>query len=127
MFIDKDSITINGMNMGKYLVSAEYQFNKLWGQDSGRNLAGEQSGTLLGVFPKFVLYFKKLYKNELENIVPILDSQIQNFRYYDPNKKSYITITTYTGDYTIKNNHIVNNINGKNEAFQVSFIATKKR
>ncbi len=39
MFVDKDSIIINGVSMGKYIVQAEYQYNKLWASDSGRNLA----------------------------------------------------------------------------------------
>lgn len=39
MFIDKDSIIINNVSMGQYLVEAKYGFNKLWSSDSGRNLA----------------------------------------------------------------------------------------
>ena len=38
MFIDKNSIVINGINMGQYLVQASFGYNKLWGSDSGRNL-----------------------------------------------------------------------------------------
>lgn len=123
MFIDKDSIMINNVSFGQYLVSVEYQYNKLWGSDSGRNLAGEQTGTLLGIFPKFILSFRKLTKTELEEIIPILDSASQNFTYYDPNKKTTITIETYTGDYNFSNNKA----NGKNSDFQISFIARKAR
>ena len=39
MFLDKNSIMINGISMGQYLTKAEYQYNKLWANDSGRNLA----------------------------------------------------------------------------------------
>lgn len=39
MFIDKDSIIIDGISMGQYLVQAQYDYNKLWSQDTGRNLA----------------------------------------------------------------------------------------
>ena len=45
MFVNKDSIIINNISMGQYLVQADYEYNKLWGNDSGRNLAGEQTGT----------------------------------------------------------------------------------
>lgn len=41
MFINANSITINGINMGQYLLSAKYEYNKLWGNDTGRNLAGK--------------------------------------------------------------------------------------
>ena len=47
MFIDKDSIMRNGVNMGKYLTQADFEYNKLWSSDSGRNLAGTQKGTLV--------------------------------------------------------------------------------
>lgn len=126
MFIDKNSIIINGVNMGQYLVEAKYQYNKLWGSDSGRNLAGVQSGTLIGIFVKLILQFRKLTKAELEVIVPILDSASQTVTYYDPNKKANTTITTYTGDYEVTNKTRISN-NRKNEGFSCSFIAVRKR
>lgn len=126
MFIDKNSIIINSISMGQYLVEAKYQFNKLWASDSGRNLAGVQSGTLIGIFPKLILQFRKLTKAELEIIVPILDSANQTVTYYDPFKKASTTMTTYTGDYEISNKQIING-NSKNEGFSCSFIAVSKR
>ena len=126
MFLDKDSIMINNISMGQYLVEAKYGYNKLWSSDSGRNLAGTQSGTLLGIFPKLILQFRKLTKSELEIIVPILDAANQTVTYYDPNKKSNVTITTYTGDYEIVNKQIISG-NTKNEGFSCSFISVSKR
>lgn len=89
-------------------------------------LAGTQSGTLIGIFPKLVVQFRRLTKAELEIIVPILDSVRQTVTYYDPNKKTNVTMTTYTGDYEIVNKHIVSG-NAKNEGFSCSFIATSRR
>lgn len=126
MFVDKNSIIINGINIGQYLVEAKYGYNKLWASDSGRNLAGVQSGTLIGIFPKLILQFRKLTKAELELIVPILDSAYQTVTYYDPNKKANYTMTTYTGDYEVVNKQIING-NAKNEGFSISFIAVRKR
>ena len=126
MFVNRNSIIINGVNMGQYLVEAKYGYNKLWSKDSGRNLAGTQSGTLVGIFPKLVLQFRKLTKSELEIIVPILDSAAQTVTYYDPNKKANVTMTTYTGDYEVVNKHIISG-NVKNEGFSCSFIAIRKR
>ena len=126
MFIDKNSITINGVNMGQYIVEAKFNYPKLWASDSGRNLAGVMTGTLIGVFPKLILQFRKLTKAELEVIVPILDSARQTVTYYDPNKKNNVTMTTYTGDYEITNKYIIGN-NRKNEGFSCSFISTRKR
>ena len=125
MFIDKDSLIVNGINLGRYIVQATYSYNKLWSNDSGRNLAGVQSGTLIGIFPKIVVQFRKLTQTELETLTPILDSARQTVQYYDPNKKAMTTMTTYTGDYEIVNKGIVGHV--KNEGFQISFIATKRR
>lgn len=131
MFIDKNSIQIkvgsgSYVNMGQYLTEAKYQYNKLWSSDSGRNLAGKQSGTLVGIFPKLILQFRKLTKAELEVIIPILDASRQTVKYYDPNKKTTKEITTYTGDYEIVNKLIIGN-SRKNEGFSCSFIATDRR
>ena len=122
MFVDKDSIVINGISMGKYLVQADYEYNKLWASDSGRNLAGKQTGTLIGVFPKIVLQFRSLSKEELHLIAPILDSARQTVQYYDDNKGAMIEMQTYTGDWKITNRNI-----SKNEGFSCSFISIGKR
>ena len=125
MFINKDSLIVNGINLGKYIVQATYSYNKLWSNDSGRNLAGVQSGTLIGIFPKIVVQFRKLTQTELETLAPVLDSARQTVQYYDPNKKAMTTMTTYTGDYEVINKGIIGHI--KNEGFQISFISTKRR
>ncbi len=125
MFINPNSLIVNNINLGKYIVEARYGYNKLWSSDSGRNLAGTQSGTLIGIFPKIVVQFRKLTQSELELLTPILDSARQTVQYYDPNKKAMTTMTTYTGDYEVINKGIIGHI--KNEGFQISFISTKRR
>ena len=125
MFIDKNSLIVNNINLGNYIVEARYSYNKLWSSDSGRNLAGTQSGTLIGIFPKIIVQFRKLTQTELETLVPVLDSVRQTVQYYDPNKKAMTTMTTYTGDYEVINKGIIGHI--KNEGFQISFISTKRR
>lgn len=132
MFIDKDSIQVktpgmeNYISLGQYLVEARYGYNKLWAQDSGRNLAGVMSGTLVGIFPKLILEFGRLTKTQLEILVPILDSPSQKVKYYDPNKKEIVIMDTYTGDYEISNKGIING-NRKNGGFNCSFISIRKR
>lgn len=122
MFIDKDSVIINGISMGQYCVEAKFGYNKLWSSDSGRNLAGTQSGTLIGIFPKIILQFRILSKEELNIIAPILDSSNQTVQYYDPNKNEKITMTTYTGDWELTNRGI-----NQNQGFSCSFISIRKR
>lgn len=133
MFIDKDSIQIqtSGMasplSLGKYLTEAKYGYNKLWaGNDSGRNLKGDATGTLIGIFVKIVLQFRPLNKTEVELLAPILDSARQSLTYYDPVKKANVTMNTYSGDYEITDKNIIDGM-FKNEGFSCSFIAVSKR
>lgn len=131
MFIDKNSIQIKYGNnayvsMGEYLLEAKYGYNKLWSDDSGRNLAGSMTGSLKGIFPKLILHFRKLTPNEFKPISKMLDYKSQTVKYYDPNKEAYVEMQTYTGDYEITNKDIVDE-NTPNEDFNVSFIAVRKR
>lgn len=126
MFLNRNSIVINGVNMGQYIVEAKYGFNKLWSSDSGRNLAGSMIGTLVGIFPKITLQFRKLTKSEVELLAPILDSAYQTTRYYDPNKKAMVTMSTYSGDWVLSNKSIIDE-NRKTEGFDWSVISTRKR
>ena len=114
------------VGMGQYLVEAKYGFNKLWASDSGRNLAGVMSGTLVGIFPKLILQFGRLNKTEMELIAPILDASAQSVKYYDPSKKTTVTMDTYTGDWENTNKQIISG-NRTNEGFSCSFIAIRKR
>lgn len=122
MYVDKNSIIINGISMGQYLVEATFSYPKLWASDSGRNLAGKMTGTLIGIFPKLILQFRPLTKEELNTIAPILDSAYQEVTYYDVNKNKKITMTTYTGDWELTNKNL-----NQNEGFSCSFISTEKR
>lgn len=126
LFIEKNSIVINGISMGQYIVEAKYEYHKLWAPDSGRNLAGAQTGTLIGIFPKIILQFKSLTRNEFEFLIPILDGPRQTVTYYDPSKKQNITMETYSGEYEILNRHIITDTT-KNKGFSCSFISIRKR
>ena len=122
MYIDENSVIINGVSMGQYIVEAKFSYPKLFASDSGRNLAGKMTGTLIGVFPKLVLQFRPLTREELNIIAPILDSANQSVTYYDPNKNKNITMTTYTGDWEITNTSL-----NQNKGFSCSFISIEKR
>lgn len=126
MFIDKDSIMINNVSMGQYIVEAKFGYYKLFDKSSGRNLAGTMTGTLVGVFPKIILQFKPLTPDELKTLAPILDSNRQTVSYYDPNKQAQTTMTTYSSDWEVVNKNIINGM-FKNEGFSCSFISISRR
>lgn len=122
MFVDKDSIYVESLSIGQYLIEAETQYNKLWGEDTGRNLLGDFSGTFNGIYPKLILTFRKLNQAEMHLLAPYLDTPYHNVTYYDDNKGTKITKQMYTGDWGNKSNRI-----GVAEGVQCSFISTKKR
>lgn len=123
MLVNKDSLVINGVSMAKYLIQAEFQFHKTWGEDAGRNtLSGDFSGTFKGIYPEIILTFKRLNQSQIEEIAPILDAPEQSVTYYDPNKKGNLTITTYSDDWGYVNKRI-----SIQEGISLSFIARKKR
>lgn len=126
MFIDKNSFKINGVSFGQYITEIEYSYPKLWGKDTGRSLAGTYGGTLIGIFPKFIVSFRRLTKAELEFVAPFLDIDAQTITYYDPVLKRENSILTYTGDWSVINNKTIYG-DRKNDGFKISFIAREKR
>ena len=122
MFLNKDSIYMNGISMGKYLTQVKYGYYKLWSSDSGRSLSGKMSGTLIGVFPKIIMSFRSLTAEELIYLAPFFDNARQTLKYMDPNKNTEVTMETYTGDWEI----VYKNIS-KGQPFELSFISTDRR
>ena len=122
-----DDFVVNGINLTPYLTNITIGYNKLWGSDTGRSLSGRYTGTLIGIFPKFECTFRKLTQAEIEYLVPILDASYQSLTYYDPYKKTKITIQTYTGDYKIEQSNLFSNVAKAGKSFTISFIATGKR
>lgn len=124
MFINQNSIVLNNISIGQYLLSAKYEYNKLWGSDTGRNLKGQFSGTLVGIFPKITLTFRKLTKEEINIIAPILNAGSQTLTYYDPDTNQNETIITYSGDWSYENKKIVEKLDS---SFECTFISRERR
>lgn len=132
MFINANSLQIkksggNYVNLGPYLTQVEYGYNKLWASDTGRNLKGKTTGTLLGIVTKIKLSFHDLTKSELETLAPILNSAWQTTKFYSPQDKAVIEIQTYTGDWATTNKNTFSNVARANESFEISLIATTPR
>ena len=122
MFLDKDDLYMDNISMGQYLTQVRYGYNKLWSSDTGRTLSGKMTGTLIGIFPKITMSFRKLTNTELVYLAPHFDNPRQTIRYKDPNKNATVTMITYTGDWET----IYKNI-GKADTFDLSFISTDRR
>lgn len=122
MFLDKDSLYMDDISMGKYLTQVKYGYHKLWGSDTGRALSGKQSGTLIGIFPKFTLSFRRLYEEELTYLAPHFDNASQTIKYKDPNQNKEISIETYSGDWEITYKQLK-----IGQPFDLSFISIDRR
>lgn len=122
MFLDKDSIYMDDISMGKYLTQVKFGYNKLWSSDSGRTLSGKMSGTLIGIFPKIIMSFRSLTPEELTYLAPHFDNASQIIKYPDPNKNKQVTMETYTGDWEIAYKNMK-----KGQAFDLSFISVDRR
>lgn len=122
MFLDKDSIYMDGISMGKYLTQVKYGYNKLWSNDSGRTLSGKMTGTLIGIFPKIIMSFRSLTPEELAYLAPHFDNAQQTLKYIDPNKNTEVTMDTYAGDWGITYKRL-----RKGQGFDLSFISVDRR
>ena len=122
MFLNKDSVYMDNISMGQYLTQAKFGYHKLWSSDSGRTLSGKQSGTLIGIFPKITMTFRRLSKEELTYLAPHFDNARQTVSYPDPNKNTQVSMETYTGDWEIVYKHL-----NKGQGFDLSFISTDRR
>lgn len=121
-------LIVNNTNIVPYLTDIKFGYNKIWGKDTGRNtLSGKWSGTIIGIFPKITCTFGSLTQQQIEDLVPILDSEQQTITYYDPKKKALRTMTTYTGDYELSQRCLFSDVAQAGQPFDISFIAEEKR
>lgn len=122
MFLNKNSLYMDGISMGQYLTQVKYSYNKLWSSDTGRTLSGKMTGTLIGIFPKITMTFRKLTEQELVYLAPHFDNSVQTIKYKDPNKNADVTIETYTGDWET----LYKNMD-KADTFDLAFISVDRR
>lgn len=127
MLIDKNSLIIWGYKLAPYIVQVKYGQNKVWGSDTGRNLAFSFSGTYGGIVDKLKITFGRLTKEQIELISPILNSASQPIKFYCPDKKGIYETTTYTGDWETGQRVTFSQVAKAGESFDISLIAKRPR
>lgn len=98
---DKYDVQLNGQPIGQYLTNFTKGYYKLWSGDSGRNMAGKNVGTLIGIFPKLNMTFGKMNIAEAQPIIDILNDSNATLTYYDDDSGTRKTISVYFGDVEI--------------------------
>lgn len=73
--------------------------SKLWGSDTGRNMAGSMKGTLVGIFPKIMLEIEPLELEEMAELESIFDSAFIVVEYYNAKYKCMCRGQFYSNDY----------------------------
>lgn len=123
MLIDKDSIIVDGVKMAQYLVKAKFGYHKIWSSKSGRNMAGINSGTLVGIFPKLTFTFRKLNEKEVGVILSLFNKAENLVTFYNPDLKKMITdMSCYSNDQEFEQSGL-----GKIEGYSSAVIANKPR
>lgn len=107
MFIDKDSIEVNNISIGKYITKATFGFYDTWSDDTGYTLSNKFVGTFKGTFPKITVVFAaSLSQTDITYLTNnIFRTTIQTIKYNDPDGTRK-TIHTHKGDLAIAYNGI---------------------
>lgn len=92
-------IKIDGEVVPK-IINYNVQYNKLWGEDSGRNLAGEMMATLTGIFPKITLNIGTVNKDEMAWFLAKANKAKIVVEWYDAEIKGMRTADFYSNDIT---------------------------
>jgi len=122
MFLNKDSVIINGISIGQYATQISYGFYDTWGEDAGFNtLSGKFVGTFKGTYPKITITFGKLSPEVITTLTnAIFRTVTQTITYDDPSGVQK-TITTHKGDLNL-DFYKINKSNG----FKYSFVGNDK-
>lgn len=123
MFISKDSLIINGINMSKYITEAIYGFYDTWSSDSGYNtLSGDFNGTFKGTYPKITVKFaKSLSIDDIKFLTTNIFRTTYQIIIYDDPDGTTKTIRTHKGDLSIRFYGI-----NKKEGFSYDFVGNNK-
>ena len=123
MLLDKDSLIIDNIKMGQYLTKAKFGYHKIWSSKSGRNMAGVNSGTLVGIFPKITMSFRKLNTEEVGIILSLFNKAENKVTFYNPDLKKKITnMSCYSNDQEMDQEYL-----GEIKGYSSAVIANEPR
>lgn len=123
MAIPGDLLKINNETVSG-LKQYTVEYAKLW-KDADRNMAGNISASLIGVFTKITLGFRAgLTDAQLAGIISKLNQAYFSATYYDPATQTTKTEQFYASDFKVE---MLSKTLDLYDEFSVSLIATAKR
>lgn len=104
----------------------KYQFdvNKLWSSNTGRNMDGDNKGTLIGNFTKLEIGVGGYSQEEYEMVMNQLKKATIQVTYYDPLRNAIVKESMYAGDV---NAEVKSMKTDRMKAFSFNLIGNKKR
>ena len=118
-----NTLTISGTNLTE-IKEYKVQYAKLW-KDAERNMNGNISASLIGVFTKISVTFRAgLTQTEVSTIAGLLNQAYFSVTYFDPATQNSKTENFYASDFDI--NYLSKSLDLFDE-FSVNLIATAKR
>ena len=123
MLINKESLIIDGIYMAQYLTKVKFGYHKIWSSDTGRNMAGTNSGTLVGIFPKITMTFRKLNEEEISTVLSLFNKAENKVTFYNPDlNKTIYNMSCYSNDQEYDQTNL-----GKIEGYSCAVISNRKR
>lgn len=118
----KQLLYIDGWLVPK-LTKYEVAYNRLWADDSGRDMAGNNKATLIGIYPKLQIEVGSYTKDEMNEFLKRANKAELSVTWYDAEgMKKRENISYYINDFTISLKS-----NGNYKAFSFNLIPNKKR
>lgn len=123
MLTSKDSLIIDGVKMAQFLTEVHWGYHKIWSSKSGRNMAGTNSGSLVGIFPKITMKFRKLNNEEIGTVLSLFNKAENKVTVYNPDLKKILNnMSFYSNDQEFDQKYL-----GKIEGYSCAVISNKAR
>lgn len=123
MLVNKDDVIVDGVSIGQFCTAIHFGYHKIWGKDTGRNNGGDNSGTLLGIYPKLTFTFRKLNYDECGIVLSLFNKAENKVTFDNPDlKKKIYNMSCYSNDQEFDQKYL-----GKIEGYSSAVISNRKR
>ena len=118
-----EDVIVDGIHMAQYCKSIHYGYHKVWGKDTGRNNGGDNSGTLLGIYPKITFTFHRLDAKGIGTLLKLFNKAENKVTFYNPDlEKEIVDMSCYSNDQEFDQKYL-----GKVEGYSSAVISNRKR
>lgn len=123
MLEEIDDVIVDGVSMAQYCTAIHFGYHKVWGKDTGRNNGGDNSGTLLGIYPKITFTFRKLNKKDTGELLRLFNKAENLLTFFNPDlEKKIYNMSCYSNDQEFDQKYL-----GKIQEYKSSVISNRKR